>query len=1215
MLAGVVLLLFLLLGLYLFSKFSDEYNNPDRIKSQFTKELSKKTKTAENGIYDLIYLTETGTDKVLDSLFSAEVFRLHHGHGIAYFIYQNDKLIFWSDRNIPVPSFYQYNYFLNSTLNPGNGYYKPIVKKQGNKKFVALIKIKDEYPVSNRYLTNYFLPEYGIPKDAKVTNVESGDVLLQDEEGNTLMAVSLSNLRNPESEIILTIFLTLIISLLFWLLYYITRIIPNRKWAFSFLMLTGSITGLFLFIDFPPFLNYFGNLPIFAPGLYAGKYFDSLGNLILFSFWFLYVSAGLHYSLPRLLNRLNISFAYLFFMLVPAFSVVLIYLFFKLVEDLVLNSVVYPHPDILPDMDFYSISVAASLLVIVSSIRLLLRGIASCIRNEKIARLRTYVLLLALPVSIAGILVDFQFFMLVPAFILSYTALFLVSTQSLFQYLMAAFAGGVLFALSPSEPLKQKRDTEAAVMASKMALENDPITEYLYENVKLRINQDEAFLNGLFSSSRLTAEFSDLLIKKYFNGYWLKYGITAGVFDTKTRSRLNMNNSGVYDFEYYNEIITNTGLSTPVDGLYFVRKPSGRIAYIARLDFSDELRYGNPKRTIFLEFNSRVISETAGLPDILLDNSFISNQLAAGYSYARYTNDRLVNENGTFPYYSDFKSWEVSIGNRQKFTSEGHIHYIQNNDNNDIIIISRKALTFTDLFNRFSWWFLAALLIVGIDHLLVQRQNLSPFGKNVGFKRKIQFVILVTVSAFFIVMVRGSVFFLEKQHEVQNSGSVIEKLHAVAINLEETMGGRLSRIYDQKGYLEYRLSELGNLLGTDINVYGIDGFLISGSRPDLFTSGFISERIEPEAMNLLKNRKQTEFIRQENIGGLKYISAYAPLIDEDGHTVAFLNIPYFSKQKQINEELSASVNSLVNIFIGSITLLLTLVLLVTNRITDPLRELGKRLRELRYGAKTSKIVYQGSDEIGDLVAEYNRLADELDNSAKLLAEQERDFAWREMARQVAHEIKNPLTPMKLNVEFLERAWNDGSPDFAQRLLKFKNIMIEQIDTLSRIADEFSNFAKLPPPQNEKTELNEILKGVTGLYSKNESQVEVIYREQQYEMWVWADKEHLLRVFNNLIKNAIQAIPAAQSGKVEVFAFTDNNTITVLVKDNGTGIPEHLRERIFIPNFTTKSSGSGLGLAICRNIIREAGGNIDFITETGKGTTFRVNLPLYNEALK
>lgn len=286
LLAGVVLLLFLLLGLYLFSKFSDEYNNPDRIKSQFTKELSKKNKTAENGIYDLIYLTETGTDKVLDSLFSAEVFRLHHGHGIAYFIYQNDKLIFWSDRNIPVPSFYQYNYFLNSTLNPGNGYYKPIVKKQGNKKFVALIKIKDEYPVSNRYLTNYFLPEYGIPKDAKVTNVESGDVLLQDEEGNTLMAVSLSNLRNPESEIILTIFLTLIISLLFWLLYYITRIIPNRKWAFSFLMLTGSITGLFLFIDFPPFLNYFGNLPIFAPGLYAGKYFDSLGNLIIFSFGF-----------------------------------------------------------------------------------------------------------------------------------------------------------------------------------------------------------------------------------------------------------------------------------------------------------------------------------------------------------------------------------------------------------------------------------------------------------------------------------------------------------------------------------------------------------------------------------------------------------------------------------------------------------------------------------------------------------------------------------------------------------------------------------------------------------------------------------------------------------------------------------------------------------------------------------------------------------------
>jgi nitrogen fixation/metabolism regulation signal transduction histidine kinase len=282
--------------------------------------------------------------------------------------------------------------------------------------------------------------------------------------------------------------------------------------------------------------------------------------------------------------------------------------------------------------------------------------------------------------------------------------------------------------------------------------------------------------------------------------------------------------------------------------------------------------------------------------------------------------------------------------------------------------------------------------------------------------------------------------------------------------------------------------------------------------------------------------------------------------------------------------------------------------LITNRIIDPLRELGKKLAELRYGSKTGKIYYDGDDEIGKLVKEYNRLTDELEKSAGLLAEKERDSAWREMARQVAHEIKNPLTPMKLNVEFLEKAWKDKTPDFPERMGRFKSMMIEQIDTLSHIADEFSNFAKLPPPRKDIVDLNEILESVTALYAKNEKNAEVNFHRNEKPLTVYGDKEHLLRVFNNLVKNAIQAIPENRKGRVDIFGFTDENSLTILVKDNGTGIPEELRERIFTPNFTTKGSGSGLGLAICRNIVRESGGEIDFLTQTGEGTTFRTILP-------
>lgn len=1209
---SVTLLFFVLLaaGTHFLARFSDKSRKIEIIKETFRQTFHKKRKLAEAGLYELIRDSDALGSKKTNVLFLDNRFRSQKDEDISLFMFENDRMVFWTDQSIPIANYYVYNYYINSVIQPGNGYYYPLLKKIGIKKYLALIKIKDEYPVTNHYLQNRFLPEFGVPDDARIVPPGSEDLTLADDEGKPLFAIKTTENFGQGAEMLITVLSGMLIAVFFLLLYFAVHFIADRKRAFAFVLLSSGISGFLLFSEGPRTLFLASRLPIFGPEMYAGKYFSSLGLLAVFAIWLLYTAYALGYILPRVFPPGKRRPAGLYLLGMPAISTLLVYFLFRLIEDLVLNSLVYPSPDRLPEMTFYTLAVALSLLIIFHSLRLLLGGLAKTGASPALEKYRIVILLLVPLAIVGGFFTKGATLFVIPAAILAYAALNPQQTENLFHVLLVSLSGGILFTMASAKPMDEKKDTEAAVIASKMALENDPLTEYLFENVRERIDRDTDFLNGIFSSTRLTSDFTDLLIRKYFNGYWLKYGITAGVFDTRTRSRLNINNTGVNDFEYYNEIIENGGVPTPIEGLYFVRKPSGRLSYIARLDFVDSLRYGTPRRTLFFEFNSRIINETAGLPDVLLDNSFLSNQLMEGYSYARYTNSRLVNENGSFPYFTDLAPWLVLADGREKIVSDDYVHYIQHNSQDDTIIISRKAQTDADYFNRFSWWFLAVLIGIGFERFVIVRPSDLWRWKNAGFKRKIQAITLVTVSTFFIVMVYGSVYYLEKQHATQNARNVSEKLHAVAINLEETMGGRLSRINDQKGYLEYRLSELGNLFGTDINVYDTRGFLLSGSRPELQASGFISNRLHPVAVDFLKNRNLTEFIRNEHIGGLNYISAYAPLIDEDGHTVAFLNIPYFLKQKEINEELTESINSLVNIFIGAVTLLLTLVLLVTNRVSDPLRELGKRLSELRYGNKTAKIAYEGEDEIGYLVKEYNRLAEELEHSARLLAEKERDSAWREMARQVAHEIKNPLTPMKLNVEFLEKAWKDGNPDFRERLARFRNIMIEQIDTLSHIADEFSNFAKLPPPQNEATDLSEILAGVAGLYAKNEQNVAVDYVKQEYPMPVWADREHLLRVFNNLVKNAIQAIPEGKAGKVEVFAFTDNRLVTVLVKDNGSGIPEALRERIFVPNFTTKSTGSGLGLAICRNIIREAGGNIDFITRTGVGTTFRVTLPLY-----
>ncbi len=1204
LLAGV---LFFFFGYLFLIRYTQDFSSPEKLGERFTYILKNKKAFALNELDFLSTFADKVPSKNWMAEYPQEKRKKADEENISFFIYDDDRLLFWSNHTIPLPEYYVYNYFSNPVVNSGNGIFYPLLRKQENRKYLALIKLKDEYTVSNQYLANTFTSDFRIPENARITNPSEAELILKDPDGVPLLFLTPEPGRPEWAQWLITLFLLSGLGTLFYLFYQLSSFFVRRRHLLIYFLLTSAAGALSLLISptYTPFL--IPNLTIFGPELYAGELFSSLGSYYLFTSWQLYVSAGLFTVLSgwKIKNSGN---SLLHAIIITGIASIMLYGLFILVQDLVLNSQTYPFPEKLPELNFYRISVGACLLINLLSLRLILYGMArSFQRTFSSAQLLSGAVICLILLMAQIFTQKFPAFF-ITAFCFSYVALTEKYARNIFHYLLIGGATGLFFSLSATEPLTIKKENEAALIGAKMASENDPLTEYLFEGIKKRIENDLDFRTAIFSSTGLSAEFTGLFIKKYFKGFWLKYGISAGIFDTPTRARLNLNNAGVYDFEYYAEIIENSGIATTTENLWFIRKPSGKMAYMARLDFADTLLSGPSFRTVFLEFTSRTVSETSGLPDILLDNSFLSNRIMEGYSYARYANNRLVNESGAYTYFADLNEWKELFLLDKKVNYREHTHYLQKNENGDVLIISRKTEGFGDYVNRFSWWFLAALLLLAAERASGVGGPGRFLGKKAGFKQKIQVLIVCTVSLFFIVMVRVSVSFLSRQYEQQNRRLVSDKLHAVNLNLEETMGGKLSRIPEQKAYLEYTLSELGTLFGTDINVYGSDGLLISGSRPELYTQNFISERMNPEALQTARKNSTTEFIKNEQIGKLRYISAYAPLYDEGGKPAAYLNIPYFAKQKEINQEISNSANALVNIFISSVTLLLTLVLLITNRIIDPLRELGKKLAELRYGSKTGKIYYDGDDEIGKLVKEYNRLTDELEKSAGLLAEKERDSAWREMARQVAHEIKNPLTPMKLNVEFLEKAWKDKTPDFPERMGRFKSMMIEQIDTLSHIADEFSNFAKLPPPRKDIVDLNEILESVTALYAKNEKNAEVNFHRNEKPLTVYGDKEHLLRVFNNLVKNAIQAIPENRKGRVDIFGFTDENSLTILVKDNGTGIPEELRERIFTPNFTTKGSGSGLGLAICRNIVRESGGEIDFLTQTGEGTTFRTILP-------
>jgi nitrogen fixation/metabolism regulation signal transduction histidine kinase len=268
------------------------------------------------------------------------------------------------------------------------------------------------------------------------------------------------------------------------------------------------------------------------------------------------------------------------------------------------------------------------------------------------------------------------------------------------------------------------------------------------------------------------------------------------------------------------------------------------------------------------------------------------------------------------------------------------------------------------------------------------------------------------------------------------------------------------------------------------------------------------------------------------------------------------------------------------------------------------------MKRINLGRHNEAINWNRKDEIGELVSEYNKMVQKLEESAAALARSEREEAWREMAKQIAHEIKNPLTPMKLSIQYLQKALDQNAPNIRELSEQVSETLVDQIDHLSMIASEFSQFANIENARREEVNLNEVVGTVINLYRLNEF-IDPEVHLLPGTWWVVADRSHLNRIFTNLFQNAVQAVPPGETPRIVVRQFKEDHAIVTSIQDNGTGIDEDLRERIFTPNFTTKTSGTGLGLAMCKRMVEHAGGEIWFESNAGEGATFFVRLPLRN----
>lgn len=400
----------------------------------------------------------------------------------------------------------------------------------------------------------------------------------------------------------------------------------------------------------------------------------------------------------------------------------------------------------------------------------------------------------------------------------------------------------------------------------------------------------------------------------------------------------------------------------------------------------------------------------------------------------------------------------------------------------------------------------------------------------------------------------------------------------------------------------YNIADIHSLR---INLYDLDGTLLITSKAS-FTNDSISQCIETDVLNEISNTATHRHVIKNQKNGETFQSSYTYIYDQKSKPLAILNLPYLENDDFLNKELNEFLERLGYAYLFMMLIAIILALLLSKYITKTLKTISDKINATRLEKRNQKIeITSSSEEISTLVNSYNSMIDELEESAVKLATSEREQAWREMAKQVAHEIKNPLTPMRLSVQSFQRKFNPEDENIHQKVDEYSQTLIQQIDTMSSIASAFSNFAKMPAQQNETLNVSTIVKLGLDIFSEDY----ISFSTESDDIMANFDRTQLIRVVTNLVKNGIQAIPDEKNNpQIDVRVEAENNMVKITVADNGIGISEENKPKVFEPKFTTKSSGMGLGLAMVKNIVETYKGNITFTSQLGEGTTFIVTFP-------
>lgn len=740
---------------------------------------------------------------------------------------------------------------------------------------------------------------------------------------------------------------------------------------------------------------------------------------------------------------------------------------------------------------------------------------------------------------------------------------------------------------------QHKKFTKYQVLAENIRMNGtsvkDPAAELLLEELSVNILSDKRLSELAVYSDSVNALYEHIETKHLLL-FKNKYDITVTL--------VSPNHAVQHDYIHLMQQI-----GTPVGESEFYSLP----ASIYESSYAGVIQLQNAEQpmelAILFEFQNKRNFRSYSFPDLLINN-LSSSSHHTEISVASYDKLQLSYSDLLYQWPENGKNFQLADNQFARLKLPTGIFYVLKHDYQLVCIRELKEASRIDKVFYFIL-ITAVFLVLGssliqLHHLFFSRKRMT-----IGLTGKFQFVFILLLMISFISTLLFSTDYFRKNYEKEQLQLTNNKKHYIQSSLQETFFWVNDLTSVSKDQLNIILQELAYRFQTDIHVYNHNGDLAGSSISMIFSKQLTSRLIAPEVLF----SDETISYRYEKIGQLKYLSGYIELINGDYLPIGYIAIPQFLSQSEINLKISEFLIAVIQIFTIIILLSIILVLIAGNRLATPLRMLEEKLKSMKINGSNARIDYKGTDEIGQLVEQYNKTVDELEKSTQLLIQSEREIAWRTMARQVAHEINNPLTPMKLTIQQMQRLRDQESEHFSEYFNKAAKTLIEQIDNLSRIAGTFSQFARLPETELQVMDVAERLHATVELFKNNAEGVDINYVGEKQGIRINGDPEQFSRVFINLLKNAVQAIPEGRSGKIEVTIRTQNEQVFIDLTDNGTGVSKEAEENIFKPNFTTKTSGMGLGLSISKAIIDHAGGNIRLKSSMETGSVFSIVLPL------